>query len=173
MSTMDFETCKNQKLIRDDTPDKAKVSSLLKDANNKFSTANSIELTKNSASSIITLHYDSIREQLAAIASKEGFKINNHECYKAFLHSILKKPKIAIQFDKARRIRNRINYYGSDLQKEKAQEVILLGEMKQSLLSLPLLSTALNSRDLRNLKLFITAKPLERRPISNQYNRKT
>ncbi|MFP4118574.1 MAG: hypothetical protein ACLFTH_00810 [Candidatus Woesearchaeota archaeon] len=122
---MDLETCKKQKLIRYDTPDKAKATSLLEDANNKFGTANSIKLTKNSASSIITLHYDAIREQLAAIASREGFKINNHECYKAFIHTMLKKPKIAVQFDKARRIRNRINYYGSALQEEKAREVII------------------------------------------------
>jgi len=64
---------------------------------------------------------ESLRELLEALAIKNGFKIYNHECYCAFLKEILKDEELAALFDKFRRIRNKINYYGKDLSPKEAE----------------------------------------------------
>ncbi|MGM5488097.1 MAG: hypothetical protein ACQESG_04065 [Nanobdellota archaeon] len=66
----------------------------------------------------ITLLYDALRELLEVI--EEGYKIYNHECYTAFLKEILDQPRYAEEFDKLRKIRNGINYYGKTVSQAEA-----------------------------------------------------
>ena len=61
---------------------------------------------------------------MESIALENGFKIYNHECYSAFLKEILHLSMEADLFDKLRKIRNEINYYGKKVQQEEAESII-------------------------------------------------
>jgi hypothetical protein len=121
---MDWKECNEKRYIKKISEDKELVSSLLKSSQKKFETASRIELDDVTAASKISLYYDCLREILEAIAIKNGYKIYNHDCYCAFLKEILKQDELGELFDKARKIRNGINYYGKDIKTKEAGEII-------------------------------------------------
>ena len=61
---------------------------------------------------------------MEALAIKKGFKIYNHDCFSAFLDEICKNKSFSAEFDKFRRLRNQINYYGKDISVEEAKIII-------------------------------------------------
>lgn len=72
----------------------------------------------------ISLLYDALREYLECIALENGYKIYNHECYTAFLKEIMDLSQEADVFDKLRKIRNGINYYGKKIDEGEAHQTI-------------------------------------------------
>lgn len=72
----------------------------------------------------ITLLYDALREYLECVALEKGYKIYNHECYYAFISEILELSREALIFDRLRKIRNGINYYGEMVEENDSKEVI-------------------------------------------------
>ena len=65
-----------------------------------------------------------LREQLESLSLEEGYKIYNHECYTSFIKEILNKSDEGEQFDKLRKMRNKINYYGIDVEMDEAENII-------------------------------------------------
>mgnify|MGYP001613107702 CR=1 FL=1 len=61
---------------------------------------------------------------LEAIAISKGYKIYNHECYTSFLKEVMNESIIGDQFDRFRRIRNDINYYGKDVSASEARAIL-------------------------------------------------
>jgi len=127
---MDLKECIERRIVKNIKPDHEMAKSLVKDARNKIKTAEEIKLSQTSSSSLITLYYDALRGKLEALALKKGFKIYNHECYYAFLKEILQKKELAEEFNRFRKIRNNINYYGEEISisesKEIRKDIILL-----------------------------------------------
>jgi hypothetical protein len=121
---MDFKECIKKRIAKEIETDINLISSLLKTSQNKLETEMKIELNETTSSSKISLMYDSLREGLEALAIKRGFKIYNHECYTYFLKEILNQSEIGDEFDKLRKIRNQINYYGKDVVIKEAERVI-------------------------------------------------
>ncbi|MFH1589179.1 MAG: hypothetical protein ABIB43_01285 [archaeon] len=119
---MDLKECKEKRIIRTIKPDPDMAESLIRNSDNKINTAKEIPINNTSSTSIITLFYDALREKLEALALNKGFKILNHECYYSFLKETLQKEMIAKEFDRFRKIRNNINYYG---------EIISLSDTKE------------------------------------------
>ncbi|MGE0792959.1 MAG: hypothetical protein AB7V77_02120 [Candidatus Woesearchaeota archaeon] len=72
----------------------------------------------------ISLLYDALREILEAISLKNGYKVYNHECYTSFIKEILGFSSEADEFDKLRKTRNAINYYGKDISEEESKDII-------------------------------------------------
>ncbi|MFQ5531914.1 MAG: hypothetical protein ACE5ES_04825, partial [Candidatus Nanoarchaeia archaeon] len=72
----------------------------------------------------ISLLYDSLRELLECLALSKGYKIYNHECYTSFLKEIVNKSDLGDEFDKFRILRNNINYYGKQIDKEEGVDFI-------------------------------------------------
>jgi len=101
--------------VRKATPDKALARALLKGTRNDLKFLEKLKLDEKSSRKIMTNYYDSLRSILEAIASINGHKIYSHEAFKYFLKEILKEDLMAIKFDRFRRIRNSINYYGEDI----------------------------------------------------------
>lgn len=132
---MDWKECNNKKLVKRISIDINLIDSLKGSSEKKLESANRLNLDETTATSIISLCYESLRELLEALSIKNGFKIYNHECYCAFLNEIIKEENFAALFDKFRKIRNGINYYGKDLSSDDAQnlkqEIIkLIGDVK-------------------------------------------
>ncbi|MBN1330501.1 MAG: hypothetical protein JXA54_13585 [Candidatus Heimdallarchaeota archaeon] len=121
---MDWKACYDSGLVKTIKVDPNLVRSLIKESLKKLSTQDQILLTEETASSKITLAYDSVRMLLEAIAIKNGYKVYNHDCYKAFLKEVLKKSILGEEFDKHRKIRNSINYYGKEIKGTSAKIII-------------------------------------------------
>ncbi len=98
--------------------------SLIKSSENKLKSEEKLVMSAVTASSKISLVYDSLRELLEALALKEGYKIYNHECYTAFIKEIIKESDRGDEFDEIRKIRNDVNYYGKEISVEEAENVI-------------------------------------------------
>lgn len=121
---MDWRECNDRRLIKRISRDDDLIDSLLKSAEKKSQTALRLELDNVTAASKITLYYDCLREILETISIKKGYKIYNHDCYCAFLKEIMNEGKIADLFDRFRKIRNDLNYYGKDIKVDEAKKII-------------------------------------------------
>lgn len=137
---MDWKECTEKLIAKEVSMDIDLVNSLIKSSENKFYSASMLKLSDTTSSSIIVLYYDSLREIIEALAMLEGYKIYNHECYTAFLGSILHVEDIAERFDRVRKLRNSINYYAKQVSAIDARVIIvdmkqLINECKEMLLS--------------------------------------
>ncbi len=120
---MDWKECNDKKIVKKIQPDMNLVNSLINSSENKFESAQRLELDEVTAASVITLCYDSLRELLEALTTKKGYKVYNHECYCAFLDEIVQEKELSILFNRFRKIRNSISYYGKKLSAEDASEI--------------------------------------------------
>ena len=122
---MDWTACmKNTDLVKEVKIDKNLIASLLKSSHKKAYSQELLELSDYTAGSKITLSYDALRELLEALALSKGYKIYNHECYRAFLKEVLMESALGDEFDGHRKIRNSVNYYGKDVSAQEAKPVI-------------------------------------------------
>ncbi|MFH0906220.1 MAG: hypothetical protein V1824_02700 [archaeon] len=121
---MDFKECLKKRIAKEVKEDKELINSLLKTSKNKLESEQKLKLDEITASSKISLIYDSLREILEALAIKSGYKIYNHECYVYFLKEILNESFKADEFDELRKIRNNINYYAQDISIGEAKDVL-------------------------------------------------
>lgn len=105
-------------------PDAEMAASLQKTSANKAFSSQQLELREETIASKISLQYDAVRELLESIALLRGFKIYNHVCYTSFLIEVLEQSEVGEAFDRLRKIRNDINYYGKEISLEEAKEVL-------------------------------------------------
>lgn len=121
---MDWKECTEKRIAKKISTDTDLIRSLIKNSSNKLKSSEQLNINKITISSKISLAHDSLRELLEALSVKKGFKIYNHECYTAFLKEILNEPEKAENFDEIRKIRNKINYYGKEINFEDAEKII-------------------------------------------------
>lgn len=121
---MDFRTCKLRNYVKQIKVDHNLFDSLVKSSSKKLQSQKRLEMDDTTAGSKISLTYDALRELLEAIAISKGYKIYNHECYTSFLKEVMNESALGDQFDRFRRIRNDINYYGKDVLASEARAII-------------------------------------------------
>ena len=107
--------------VRKATPDIALIKSLVKTAEADMLFLKSVEVNELSARKVMSNYYDTLRSILEAMAALDGFKVYSHEAFKHFL-SEKGEHIIAEKFDRFRKIRNKINYYGKSISKEEVVE---------------------------------------------------
>lgn len=122
--TTDWKGCCDRLTAKPIKPDLDMIKSLRKSSKNKLESENKLEMSDITASSKLSLAYDSLRELLEALSVKNGYKIYNHECYTAFLKEVIGKSETADEFDVIRKVRNVVNYYGKDISAEEAGKII-------------------------------------------------
>ena len=121
---MDWEECNKRALVKETKIDENLIKSLLKTSENKLKSFNRLELDSVTASTKVSLFYDCLRELLEALAIKNKYKIYNHECFASFLKEILEDNFLAFEFDRFRKIRNGINYYGKEISIDNVKTLI-------------------------------------------------
>ncbi len=119
---MDWKECIKERIVKESKEDKNLIISTREIAEIKIKSAD--YLSDEFYIGKITLLYDALRGYLEVLALENGYKIYNHECYSAFLKEIMKLPEEAVMFDKLRKIRNNLNYYGRRISHEEAQSII-------------------------------------------------
>ena len=84
-------------------------------------TIRGLELNETTSSTIMAMSYEALREIIEAIAAKEGFRVYSHEAFTYFLKE-KGEEGASRNFDRFRRIRNSINYYGNQVQANTTRE---------------------------------------------------
>ena len=105
--------------------DKIKAKSLVKSADEAIYSAKKIPLEPNTLKSIIRELYEGLRQFCEAIGYLKSFKFLSHEAITYFIEEILNEPKLSAKFDRYRKIRNGINYYGDDVSEETVKEALI------------------------------------------------
>lgn len=121
---MDWKECRDRMFVKAVSVDVHMIDSLKMSAEKKLETVGRLEIDGTTASTVVTLYYDSLRELLEALGILKGYKIYNHDCYCAFLKEVLAKSEMGNSFDRLRKIRNGINYYGKDVLPDHALELV-------------------------------------------------
>ena len=106
-------------------PNKIRASSILKSSIQAIETAKMIQLKQNTLKSILRELYEGLREYCEAIGYLRGYKFLDHESIGYFLRDILKEQSASMKFDRYRRLRNGISYYGEDVDIETVKEAII------------------------------------------------
>ena len=121
---MNFEFNLNNGKAKKVMPNKIRASSLFKSSVQAIETAKEIPLTINTSKSILRELYEGLREYCEAIGYLNGYKFLDHESIGFFLRDILKEQSLFKKFDRYRKLRNGINYYGNDVEVETVKEAI-------------------------------------------------
>lgn len=106
-------------------PNEIRASSLFKSSTQAIETAKVIRLNPDTSKSILRELYEGLREYCEAIGYLKGYKFLDHESIGYFLRDILKEQSVSMRFDRYRRLRNGINYYGEDINIETVKEAII------------------------------------------------
>ena len=133
---MKFEDFIKEGKVRKATPDRFMAESIIKNTFEDLKFLEQTKLTELSKRKLVTNYYDSLRSLLEAISILKGYKIYSHEAFTPFLEEELKDKILSIKFDRFRKIRNGLNYYGKSIQLNEAKEIIeelkrVINEIKQ------------------------------------------
>ena len=103
------------------TKDTSLAKALLLMADNDLLFLGGLELNETSARKIMSNYYDTLRSILEAVAALDGYKVYSHEAFTYFLKE-KKEDLFAQKFDRFRKIRNGINYYGKNISPQEVSQ---------------------------------------------------
>ena len=122
---MNFENSLVNGKAKKVVPNTIRASSLFKSSIQAIKTARGIQLNQNTLKSILRELYEGLREYCEAMGYLRGYKFLDHESIGYFLRDILKEQSVSMKFDRYRKLRNGINYYGEDVDIETVKEAII------------------------------------------------
>jgi hypothetical protein len=111
------------------SPNEQRAASLIKSSVKLLKIIEKIELDDDNGFFILTNHYDIVLESMHALLYKKGYKVLDHVSIGYYIKDILKKIELFNIFDKYRKIRNCILYYGRSVGIETARQAII--DLKQ------------------------------------------
>ena len=135
---MKFQDFINEQKVRKGSPDVQLTRALVKMSDNHIHSIRELGVTEITSATIMVTYYEALREIVEAIAVIEGYKVYSHEAFAFFLKE-KGEELISSKFDRFRKIRNNINYYGKSIDinsaKENKQEIEkIIKELKQKFL---------------------------------------
>ena len=111
-----------------------RAKSLIKSSEQALNTARIIPIKEETLKTIFRDLYESLRQYCEALGYSEGYKFLNHESITSFLNEILGEKEISLKFDRYRKLRNGINYYGNNIE---------ISTVKEALRDIPLIISKL------------------------------
>ena len=125
---MGWNECISSRTAIKVSPNRERASSLLKSAKNMSNFVTSINIDESNAPILLKNFYESLLEVLHSLLYSKGYKVLDHVCVGFFIRDELRDAESFNIFDKYRKIRNSIVYYGESVEKEVAEDGIM--EMK-------------------------------------------
>ncbi len=113
--------------VKKQSPDKNLALATFKDSEERLMLAKSL-LAITKAKYVLENAYESMREAADSVLYGEGFKSFSHEASIAYLFGKGFSESDLADFDRFRKIRNGIKYYGGDCDKSDAEAAIKLAE---------------------------------------------
>src|SRR3989338_10554661 len=101
------------------------AKSLIKTADNALLSAKELQMIERNYNSILRELYEALRQYCEAIGYLYGYKFESHEVITYFLKEKLNRENISLVFEKYRKIRNGVNYYGRDIPKETVEKALI------------------------------------------------
>ena len=121
---MNFQKSIDNGYVKKIPRDLIRFKSLIKSSSEAILTAKKIIVEPITYKTIIRELYEGLREYCEALSLVYGYKIISHEAITYFIEEILKEEQISARFDKYRKLRNGINYYGNDVAIETVREAL-------------------------------------------------
>lgn len=103
---------------------KARARNLFRTAQDSFDTISQLSVNEKSAKTIIRDLYECLRQFAQAKGYEKGYSFQNHAAIQHFLDEVLGLARAARQFDRFRKLRNGINYYGDSVSVETANDAL-------------------------------------------------
>jgi len=122
---MNFKFSLNDGRAKKVMSNKIRASSLFKSSIQAIKTAKQIILNQDTSKTIIRELYEGLREFCEAVGYLNGYKFLDHESIGFFLRDILKEDFAYKKFDRYRKLRNKINYYGESVEIETVKEALI------------------------------------------------
>jgi uncharacterized protein (UPF0332 family) len=126
-------------IIKKVPTDRIRAKSLIKSSEQALATAKIIPFQEETLKTIFRELYESLRECCEAVGYIRGYKFSNHESITDFLDEVLEEKELSLKFDRYRKLRNGINYYGN---------LIEIQTVKDALMEIPLLINKLKKYSL-------------------------
>lgn len=109
---MDWDEYEEKGIVRKALVDKERIKSLIKMSQAKLDFAAKQAIDEGSSSIILVLYYEALREVCEALALLNSLKVYSHEALVHFLKYRLLESEDSEVFNRYRRLRNGVNYYG-------------------------------------------------------------
>ena len=122
---MNFEYNLKEGKVKMVLPNKLRAMSFFKSSAQAIEIVKSIPLNSTSAKTVFRELYEGLREYCGAIGYLNGYKFIDHESIGFFLRDVLNEPQLYKKFDRYRKLRNGINYYGENINIETVKEALL------------------------------------------------
>ena len=121
---MNFKEQINRNQVRIVSVNRNRAKSLIKSSKQAIETAKSIPLKEKTAKTIFRELYEGLREFCEALGYLIGYKFLSHVAITFFIKDILKEDLVSIKFDRYRKLRNGINYYGNNIEIESVETAV-------------------------------------------------
>ena len=121
---MGFENLIKVGIVKKVPIDVIRAKSLMKSSEQTLNSARKIPVEEERLKTILRELYESLRQYCEAVGYLRGYKFINHESIAVFLDEILGEKEISIKFDRYRKLRNGINYYGNDIDTSTVKEAL-------------------------------------------------
>jgi hypothetical protein len=121
---MNFKDFIKEGKARKSTPDKLMINSIIKNTLDDLKFLEQTKLSELSKRKLVVNYYDSLRSLLEAVALSKGYKVYTHEAFSYFLRDEVNQEVLAMKFDRFRKIRNGLNYYGKSIELLEAEDII-------------------------------------------------
>jgi len=122
---MRFEESIKEGFAKKTKIDLIRAKSLIKSSKESIETAKTIVIKESSLKSIFRELYEGLRQYCEALGYIKGYKFLSHESITYYLDDILKENILSNKFDRYRKLRNGINYYGDDISEESVKEALV------------------------------------------------
>ena len=130
---MKFSDFIKRKEVRKTEFDPELFKSLVKTAELDLIFLEKVKIDEYSSRKIMSNYYDVLRSLLEAMALRDGYKVYSHEAFTFYLRE-KEESEISLKFDRFRKKRNAINYYGESVSVEEVKEYSK--EMKKIIIEL-------------------------------------
>lgn len=104
--------------------DEIRAKSLIKSSEQALASSKLIPFRDETLKTIFRELYESLRSYCEALGYIKGYKFLNHESISSFLSDILGEHEISLKFDRYRKLRNGINYYGNTIETSTVKEAL-------------------------------------------------
>ena len=121
---MNFESSLKEGFAKVVAKNKSRAKSLMRSGDQAIETAQIMPLNETSIKSVFRELYEGLRQHCEAIGFAYGYKFSSHETITYFLRDILGEARVADKFDRYRKLRNGINYYGDEIEIVSVKEAL-------------------------------------------------
>jgi len=122
---MNFIQCIENGRVKKVKINTIRAKSLRKASNQAINVAKNIQLCDKTSKTILRELYEGLRQFFEAIGFELGYKFMDHESIGFFIRDQLGKISIYKKFDRHRKLRNGINYYGNSIEIQTVRDSLI------------------------------------------------